>query len=119
MGIVIKAEMLPFLRRLYKTGMGAVSGFIFTSGEFLYDQNGFCYQNQAYTPEGVPAQFGESLGNFKDVLVRNVVMDLYNNIADVEIEADVYVDLFRHRVNVKMLKDDQGKFVWNVGETED
>ncbi len=118
MGIVAKNGEVALPPAYVQNKQGKPVSFTLTPGQLLYDQNGFCYQNQVYTPEGAPAQFGRELGGFKDVLVRNVVMDLYNNIADVEIEADVYVELFKRRLNVKMLKDLSGRFVCNVNESE-
>jgi hypothetical protein len=118
MGIVAMNGEVALPPAYVQNKQGKPVSFTLTPGQLLYDQNGFCYQNQVFTPEGAPAQFGRELGNFSDVLVRNVVMDLYNNIADVEIEADVYVELFKRRLNVKMLKDLSGRFVCNVNESE-
>ena len=119
MGIVVKNGSVSLPPAYVKTTKNERIRFNLTPGELLYDQNGFSYQNQAYTPEGAPAVFGEELGDFKDVLVRNVVIDLYNNIADLEIDADLAIPILHRRVRVKMLRDDDsGMFVCNVAETE-
>jgi len=119
MGIVIKTGNVSLPPSYVQSKSGERIRFNLTPGELLYDQNGFCYQNQAYSPEGTPASFASKLGNFDDVLVRDIVLDLYCNIADLEIKADLYVPLLERRINVKMLKDDAtGFFVCNVMETE-
>lgn len=119
MGIVIKDGNVSLPPKYVQTEDNGRVRFNLTTGELLYDQNGFCYQNQAYTPEGVPVNFGDRLGGFTDVIVYNIVFDLYNNIANLEIEGSVAVPLFHHRVNVRLYKDkDSGEFVCTVAETE-
>ena len=119
MGIVVKNGSVSLPPAYIQTTKKERIRFNLTPGELLYDQNGFSYQNQAYTPEGAPAVFGAKLGDFKDVLVRNVVIDLYNNIADLQIDADLAIPILHRRVRVKMLRDDDsGMFVCNVAETE-
>lgn len=118
MGIVVKNGNVSLPPKYVMTTKNERIRFNLTPGELLYDQNGFSYQNQAYTPEGVPAVFGEELGDFKDVLVRNVVIDLYNNIADLQVDADLAIPIFHRRIRVKMLRDDDsGMFVCSVAET--
>lgn len=119
MGIVIKYGNVSLPQKYIQNKDGSPITFTLSPGELLYDQNGFCYQNQAYSPEGAPAEFSTELGNYDDVIVRNIVLDLYNNIADMEIEADLGVPLFQRRIKVKLMKDDEsGLFICNVAKTE-
>jgi len=120
MGIVVKGGNVSMPPSYVTNKNNSRIRFNLTPGELLYDQNGFCYQNQAYTPEGVPAKFGTDLGEFDNVLVRNIVLDLYNNKADLVIEADLPLPLLQRRIKVNMLRDDQSnKFVCNVLETDE
>jgi hypothetical protein len=52
-------------------------------------------------------------------VVRNIVIDLYANNADVLVEGDLGIDLFQRYVRIQMLRDDHtGRFVCNVLESE-
>jgi len=119
MGIVIKHGHISMPTKYIEDDNGKPITFTLSPGELLYDQNGFCYQNQAYTPEGIPADFESELGTYEDVIVRNIVLDLYNNMADLEIDADIGVPLFQRRLKVKLMKDDKsGLFVCNIAKTD-
>lgn len=119
MGIVVKNGNVSLPPSFVKAQDGNRIRFDITPGELLYDLNGFCYQNQAYSPEGREADLGEDLGGFTNLIIRNIVIDLYANNADVLVEADLGVDLFQRYVRIQMLRDDHsGMFVCNVLESE-
>lgn len=119
MGIVVKRGSVSLPPSYVKAEDGKRIRFNLAPGELLYDLNGFCYQNQAYSPEGRPADLGEDLGGFKNLLVKNIVIDLYANYADLLVEADLGIDLFQRYVQVQMLRDDHSdKFVCNVLESD-
>lgn len=118
MGIVIKNGNISLPEDYIKTEANTRVRFNLTPGELLYDLNGFCYQNQAYTPEGVPVNFGEALGGFTDVIVYNIVIDLYGNNTNLQIDADMAVPLFNKRVKVKLYTDKNSKLVCTVSETD-
>lgn len=118
MGIVIKNGNVSLPEAYIKTEANTRVRFNLTPGELLYDLNGFFYQNQAYTPEGVPVNFGEALGGFEDVIVYNIVIDLYGNHTNLQIDGDMAVPLFNSRVKVKLYTDKNSKLVCTVSETE-
>jgi len=99
--------------------------FNLAEGEMIYDLNGFNYQTFLYSPSGVPAIFGEELGGFRDVIVYDCLLDLYANKVNLEINADVGIDLFlKNRVKVKLYtnKEDNadgqaGQFLCSVAPT--
>ena len=118
MGIVIKNGNVSLPDAYIKTDDNQKVRFKLTPGELLYDLNGFCYQNQAYTPEGVPVNFGEALGGFQDVTVYNVVMDLYGNQTNLQIDGDMAVPLLNTRIKVKLYTDKNSSLVCTVAETD-
>ena len=118
MGIVVKNGNVSLPEAYIKTETNKRVRFNLTPGELLYDLNGFCYQNQAYTQEGVPVNFGEALGGFEDVIVYNIVIDLYGNHTNLQIDGDMAVPLFNSRVKVKLYTDKNSKLVCTVSETE-
>ncbi len=120
MGVVVKYGNVSLPPSYVQTDAGKRVRFNVEDGELLYDQNGFFYQNQAYTPEGVSANFGEALGGFTDVMIFNIVIDLYNNITNMQIEGDVAVPMLNSRLKVSIYTDeDKGnKLVCSVLETD-
>lgn len=119
MGIVVKKGNVSLPPDYIKSQQGQRIRFNLTAGELLYDRNGFFYQNQAYTPEGVPASFGDALGGFTDVTVKNVAIDLYNNKTNLQITGELAVPLFNSRLKVKLYTDEKvQKLVCTVAETE-
>ena len=119
MGIVVKSGNISLPPSYVKATDGQRIRFDLSPGQLLYDLNGFCYQNQAYSPEGRAANLGEDLGGFDNLVVRNIVIDLYANNADVLVEGDLGIDLFQRYVRIQMLRDDHtGRFVCNVLESE-
>lgn len=96
--------------------------------QLFYDLNGFSYQNYLISPnpDGVEAEFGSALGSFKDVRVKNLLLDLYRNEINMELDASVGLDLFNHkRVDVKLYtnKEDnadgkKGQFLCSVVPTK-
>ena len=107
-----------------KDGGGTIE-FALAKGEMIYDLNGFNYQTYLYNDEGVPADFGPALGGFTDVWVYDCLLDLYANKVNLEINAEVAVDLFRgNRVEAKLYtnkKDNEdgkkGEFLCSVAPT--
>ena len=77
--------------------------FKLAEGEMIYDLNGFNYQTFLYNEEGVPASFGDQLGGFTDVTVFNCLLDMYANKVNLEIDAEVALELFNNnKVKVKL-----------------
>ena len=119
MGIIVKKGNVSLPLDYIKSPQGKRIRFNLTAGELLYDRNGFFYQNQVYTPEGVPASFGDALGGFTDVTVKNVAIDLYNNKTNFQITGELAVPLFNSRLKVKLYTDEKvQKQVCTVSETE-
>jgi PKD repeat protein len=88
-----------------KTKSGDAIVFDLEPGEMIYDLNGFNYQTYLYAPgpEGVEAQTGEELGGFTSAWVHKVMVDMYNNKVDLEIEMTVAVDfLMGNSVKAKL-----------------
>ena len=88
-----------------KTESGQPIVFTLAPGEMIYDLNGFNYQTYLYAPseEGVKAQTGSQLGNFPDAWIHDVMVDMYNNKVDLEINMTVAVDfLMGNRVKAKL-----------------
>lgn len=119
MGIVVKKGNVSLPPDCIKNKQGQRIRFNLTAGELLYDRNGFFYQNLVYTPEGVPASFGDAFGGFDDVTVKNVAIDLYNNKTNFQITGELAVPLFNSRLKVKLYTDEKvQKHVCTVSETE-
>jgi hypothetical protein len=99
--------------------------FKLAEGEMIYDLNGFNYQTFLYNEEGVPASFGDQLGGFTDVTVFNCLLDMYANKVNLEIDAEVALELFNNnKVKVKLYtnKEDNenakgGEFLCSVAPT--
>ncbi len=113
-----------FVHKDEDAGGGAIT-FALAKGEMIYDLNGFNYQTYLYNKEGVPADFGDALGGFHDVWVYDCLLDLYANRVNLEINAEVAIDLFRDkRVDAKLYtnKEDnadgkKGQFLCSVAPT--
>ena len=109
---------------IQKEGSGTIE-FQLAPGEMIYDLNGFNYQTYLYNDEGVPATFETALGGFKSVWVYDCLLDLYANRVNLEINAEVAIDLFRgKRVEAKLYtnKEDnsdgkKGEFLCSVAPT--
>ena len=109
----MKGGTLTLPPNFVKTADGKPVVFHPGGREMIYDLNGFNYQTFLYSPAGVPAQFGETLGGFTDVLIYDCLLDLYANRVNLEINADVGIDLFlKNRVKVKLYtnQEDDGEF---------
>lgn len=124
-GMVFKGGSLRLPPAFIQTKSGDAIEFKLAEGEMIYDLNGFNYQTFLYNEEGVPASFGEQLGGFTDVKVKNCLLDMYANKVNLEIEAEVALELFNdNRVNVKLYtnKEDNengkgGEFLCSVAPT--
>ncbi len=93
-GIIVGGGDLRLPADFVKTESGQPVNFGLAEGEMIYDLNGFNYQNYLYNDKGVSAQFGDALGGFDEVKVYNCLLDMYSNKINLEINADVKVDLF-------------------------
>ena len=120
MGIVVKNGRVGLPPAFIKTDDDQRVLFKLTPGELLYDRNGVFYQNQAYSEEGIPVNFGDSLGGFKDVIVYLIYLDMYNNKVSLEIQGEVGIPLFGYqRVKVRLYTSKElGKLVCSVAQTE-
>jgi hypothetical protein len=67
--------------------------FDLAPGEMIYDLNGFNYQTYMYNDAGVRAVFGEGFGGFEDVKVFDVLLDMYANRVNMEINTEVLLEL--------------------------
>ena len=88
-----------------ETQSGDAIVFDLAPGEMIYDLNGFSYQTYLYAPgeEGVKAKIGDELGSFPDAWIHDVMVDMYNNKVDLEINMTVAVDfLMGNRVKAKL-----------------
>ena len=73
----------------------------------------------------MPAQFGDALGGFEDVLVYDCMLDMYANRVNLEINAEVKLELFNNNwVKAKLYtnKEDnadgkKGEFLCSVAPT--
>ena len=86
----------------------------------IYDLNGFSYQTYMYSsdPEGVPARFGDSLGGFKTVRIKDCLLDMYANRVNFEINARVRVDLFHYEwIEAKLFTDEKEGFICSAAPT--
>jgi len=125
-GLVMKGGTVALPPKLVQKDGGGTISFGLAPGEMIYDLNGFNYQTYLYSdnPDGVPANFGDALGGFPDVWVHDCLLDLYANRVNLEINADVEVDLFlEKRVNVKLYTNqdpfeaEPGEFLCSVAKT--
>jgi PKD repeat protein len=124
-GIVMKSGTLALPSAFITTVDEKPIVFELAEGEMIYDLNGFNYQTFLYNDKGVPASFAEALGGFDDVLVYDCLLDLYRNKVNLEINAEVAVELFlNQRVKVKLYtnKEDNedgryGEFLCSVAPT--
>ena len=119
-GIVINGGKLALPSSYLKQADGGTIEFSLAEGEMLYDLNGFNYQTYMYgsDPEGVPAQFGESLGSFEQVRIKDCLLDMYANRVNFEISAKVRVDLFHHEwVEAKLITDEKEGFICSAAPT--
>lgn len=124
-GMVLKGGNLELPPAFVRTESGKSIEFKLAEGEMIYDLNGFNYQTFLYNEEGVPASFGEQLGGFKKVNVKNCLLDMYANKVNLEIDAEVALELFNDKwVNVKLYtnKEDNedgkgGEFLCSVAPT--
>lgn len=124
-GLVIKGGSLRLPPDFIQRDGGGAIDFKLAEGEMIYDLNGFNYQTYLYNNEGVPADFGESLGGFTEVIVYDCLLDLYANRVNLEINAEARIDLFQNNwVKVKLYtnKEDnedgkKGAFLCSVAPT--
>lgn len=124
-GMVFKGGELALPPAFVQTDDGQPIKFRLAEGEMIYDLNGFNYQTYLYNDEGVPAAFGEQLGGFSDVIVYDCLLDMYANKVNLEINAEVALELFNNnRVKVKLYtnKEDNedakgGEFLCSVAPT--
>lgn len=96
-GLVIKGGTLKLPPDFIQRDGGGAIDFSLAEGEMIYDLNGFNYQTYLYNNDGVPADFGEGLGGFADVMVYDCLLDLYANSVNLEINAEVRVDLLHEK----------------------
>ena len=125
-GMVFKGGHLTLPTAFVQTTSGDPIDFKLAEGEMIYDLNGFNYQTFLYNEEGVPAVFGDRLGGFKQVKVYDCLLDMYANKINLEINAEVALELFNDNwVKVKLYtnKEDNedgkgGEFLCSVAPTE-
>jgi hypothetical protein len=119
-GIVINGGDLALPSSYLKQTDGGTIRFGLAEGEMIYDLNGFSYQTYMYSsdPQGVPARFGNNLGGFEHVRIRDCLLDMYSNRVNFEINAQVRVDLFHYEwVEAKLFTDEKGKFICSAAPT--
>jgi hypothetical protein len=124
--MVLKGGTLTLPPAFIQTNNGDPIVFDLAEGEMIYDLNGFNYQTFLYNPNGVPANFGDQLGGFTDVTVYDCLLDMYANRINLEINAEVAIDLFlKNKVDVKLYtnKEDNadgqaGQFLCSVAPTK-
>ncbi len=104
-GIIINDGKLLLPPGYLQTEDGSAIEFNLAPGKMIYDLNGFNYQTYLYAPteEGVKARTGEELGGFKDAWIHDVMVDMYNNKIDFEVNLTVAVDfLMGNMVDAKL-----------------
>ncbi len=119
-GIVINGGKLALPSAYLQQADGKTIEFSLAEGEMIYDLNGFSYQTYLYSsdPEGVPARFGESLGGFNDVRIKDCLLDMYANRVNFEINARVRIDLFHHEwMEAKLFTDEKEGFICSAAPT--
>ncbi len=119
-GMIVKSGRVSLPPAFIKTEQDKRVSFNLTPGDMIYDRNGFFYQSQAYSPQGIPVNFGDQLGGFRDAYANSIYIDLYNNKMNLEIKGNVGIPLFGfQRVNVTIYTSEElGKIVCSVEETE-
>ncbi len=119
-GMIVKSGRVSLPPAYIQTEDGKRVSFVLSPGDMLYDRNGFAYQSQAYSPQGIPVNFGDQLGNFEDVYAHSIYIDLYNNEVNMEVKASLGIPLFGfQRVDVRLYTSEElGKLVCSVDETE-
>lgn len=119
-GMIIKSGRVSLPPAFITTEDNKRVAFTLTPGDMLYDRNGFAYQSQAYSPTGIPVNFGDQLGGFEDVYAHSIYIDLYAGDASMEIKASVGIPLFGfQRIDVTLYTSEEtGKLVCSVDETE-
>jgi len=121
-GIIIKGGKLSLPKEFIETTSGGAVEFELKEGELLYDLNGFNYQTYLFAAEknGVPAQFGDQLGSFADVMIHDCMLDLYANRVNIEINCTVTLDVLNgHDADAKLYSDDvTGRWLCSVAPTE-
>jgi hypothetical protein len=120
-GIVIKKAKLALPSKYLQQSDGNTIQFDLAEGEMIFDLNGFNYQTYLYgsDPEGVPARFGDNLGGFEDVRVKDCLLDLYANTVNLEINATVKVGILQNKkVEAKLYTDKRGEFICSVAPTD-
>ncbi|MBN2559208.1 MAG: hypothetical protein JXB33_10690 [Clostridia bacterium] len=119
-GMIIKSGRVSLPPAYIKTESNKRVSFNLTPGEMLYDRNGFYYQSQAYSPEGIPVNLGDQLGGFQDAYANSIYIDLYNNSVNLEIKGSIGIPLFGfQRANIRLYTSEElGKLVCTVEETE-
>ena len=91
--------------------------FDLAEGEMIYDLNGFNYQTYMYNNDGVPAEFGSALGGFEDVWVYDVLLDMYANRVNLEINVEVMLEhLNYNRVKAKLYTNKEDNADGKAGE---
>jgi len=119
-GIVINGGKLALPSAYLQQKDGRTIEFALAEGEMIYDLNGFNYQTYLYSsdPDGVPARFGDNLGGFEEVRIKDCLLDMYANRVNFEINAIVRVDLFHHEwIEAKLFTDEKGKFICSAAPT--
>ena len=119
-GVVINGGKLALPSSYLQQADGGTIEFMLAEGEMIYDLNGFNYQSYMYSsdPEGVPARFGDSLGGFEHVRIKDCLLDMYSNRVNFEINAMVRVDLFHYEwAEAKLFTDEKGKFICSAAPT--
>jgi PKD repeat protein len=124
-GLIIKSGTLKLPPDFIQRDGGGAIDFKLAEGEMIYDLNGFNYQTYLYNTEGVPADFGEKLGGFNEVIVYDCLLDLYANRVNLEINAEARVDLLQNnwlKVKLYTNKEDnedgkKGAFLCSVAPT--
>ena len=119
-GMIVKSGRVSLPPAFITTEDSKRVSFNLTAGDMLYDRNGFAYQSQAYSPVGIPVNFGDQLGNFEDVYAHSIYIDLYAGDVSMEIKASLGIPLFGfQRVDVTLYTSEEtGKLVCSVDETE-
>lgn len=119
-GLIVKSGRVSLPPAFIKTEQDKRVSFNLTPGEMIYDRNGFYYQSQAYSPQGIPVNFGDQLGGFRDAYANSIYIDLYNNKVNLEIKGSIGIPLFGfQRANVTIYTSEElGKLVCSVDETE-
>jgi len=119
-GMIIKSGRVSLPPAFIKTEQNKRVSFNLSPNEMLYDRNGFYYQSQAYSPEGIPVNFGDQLGGFEDAYANSIYIDMYNNQVTLEIKGSIGIPLFGfQRADVTLYTSEElGKLVCSVDETE-